>query len=219
MLVIGAVSSLAFLFDRAGGRRRDPRRTVGAWARGRPGFLFLAAGWSARSRLCSPALLDNPSRSGSLLVCAREDCVIIADLILEYAVGNIAVPIAGAVFSLSGFRELIPAWHPVTARRCSVPPEVHALLQTARGRRRCHPLNNWRADRDGITRLLSASRRARARTRDGVVKLLLLGLRGAGRVHMIRQLNRFAPTGGRIHQGAASVSSPTSLRRDFTAAK
>ena len=139
------------------------------------------------------------------------------DLILEYAVGNIAVAIAwSGYFSslLSGFGISLPDWltHGYRTALLSSNPEVHALLQTAPRIAGIPILLNVPAALIvlAITWLLYIGVRESARANNVmvVVKLLVLGLFvGLGAMHIdTANYTPFAPNGWRgIHQGAAIV--------------
>jgi APA family basic amino acid/polyamine antiporter len=140
------------------------------------------------------------------------------DLILEYAVGNIAVAIAWSGYFtslLSGFGIDLPAWltHGYRTALLSSNPEVHALLQTAPRLPGGIPiLLNVPAALIvlAITWLLYIGVRESARANNimVVVKLLVLGLFvGLGAMHIdTANYTPFAPNGwAGIHQGAAIV--------------
>jgi APA family basic amino acid/polyamine antiporter len=139
------------------------------------------------------------------------------DLILEYAVGNVAVAVAwGGYFTsfLSGFGVTIPAWltHGYRAVTLSSDPAVQALLATAPRIGGVPILVNVPAFAivAVITWLLMLGVRESARANNLMVavKLLVLGLFVVvGAIH-IDPANYvpFAPNGWRgIHQGAAIV--------------
>ncbi len=139
------------------------------------------------------------------------------DLILEYAVGNIAVAIAwSGYFSslLSAFGVTFPDWltHGYRTALLSSDPAVHSLLQTAPRVAGVPILVNVPAALIvlGITWLLYIGVResARANTAMVVVKLVVLGLFVAlGAIHIDpANYKPFAPNGWKgIHQGAAIV--------------
>jgi basic amino acid/polyamine antiporter, APA family len=139
------------------------------------------------------------------------------DLILEYAVGNIAVAVAwGGYFTsfLSGFGISLPAWltHGYRAVQLSSDPAVQALIMTAPRIGGIPVLLNLPAFAivAVITwvLLLGARESARANNVMVVVKLLVLGLFVAvGALHIDPEnYVPFAPNGWRgIHQGAAIV--------------
>jgi APA family basic amino acid/polyamine antiporter len=139
------------------------------------------------------------------------------DLILEYAVGNIAVAIAWSGYFtslLSGFGIEFPAWltHGYRTALLSSNPEVHALLQTAPRIAGVPILLNIPAALIvlGITWLLYIGVRESSRANNVmvVVKLLVLGLfvvLGAAHIDPANY-KPFAPNGWLgIHQGAAIV--------------
>ncbi|HXG88053.1 MAG TPA: amino acid permease [Vicinamibacterales bacterium] len=139
------------------------------------------------------------------------------DLILEYAVGNIAVAIAWSGYFnslLTGFGVHLPDWltHGYRTALLSSDPAVHALLQTAPRIGGMPILLNVPAFAIvlAITALLyvGVKESIRANNIMVVVKLLVLGLFiGLGAMH-IDSANYvpFAPNGWRgIHQGAAIV--------------
>jgi len=139
------------------------------------------------------------------------------DLILEYAVGNVAVAVAwGGYFTslLSAFSITLPAWttHGYRAALLSSDPAVHGLLQTAPHIGPIPILVNipafaivmW------ITWLLmrGVKESARANNIMVVIKLLVLTLFVVvGGMHInTANYHPFAPNGWRgIHQGAAIV--------------
>src|SRR5687767_3569638 len=139
------------------------------------------------------------------------------DLILEYAVGNIAVAIAWSGYFtslLSGFGIEFPAWltHGYRTALLSSNPEVHALLQTAPRIAGIPVLLNIPAAVIvmAITWLLyiGVKESTRANNVMVVVKLLVLGLFvGLGAMHIDpANYKPFAPNGwAGIHQGAAIV--------------
>jgi basic amino acid/polyamine antiporter, APA family len=139
------------------------------------------------------------------------------DLILEYAVGNIAVAVAwGGYFNslLSGFGVVLPAWltHGYRAVSLSSDPAVRALMDTAPHIGSIPVLINVPAF--AIVAfvtwllLLGVKESARANNIMVVVKLLVLALFvGVGSMHInMDNYTPFAPNGWRgIHQGAAIV--------------
>jgi len=139
------------------------------------------------------------------------------DLILEYAVGNIAVAIAWSGYFnslLSGFGISFPDWltHGYRTALLSSDPSVHALLQTAPRVFGIPILLNLPAFVIvmAITGLLYCGVRESARANNimVVVKLLVLGLFvGVGVFHIDpANYKPFAPNGwAGIHQGAAIV--------------
>jgi APA family basic amino acid/polyamine antiporter len=139
------------------------------------------------------------------------------DLILEYAVGNIAVAIAWSGYFtsvLSGFGVTLPDWltHGYRTALLSADPAVHGLLQTAPRVIGIPVLLNIPAALVvlGITRLLYVGVRESARANRAMVavKILVLGLfvvLGAWHVDPANY-QPFAPNGwAGIHQGAAIV--------------
>jgi APA family basic amino acid/polyamine antiporter len=139
------------------------------------------------------------------------------DLILEYAVGNIAVAIAWSGYFnslLSGFGISLPDWltHGYRTALLSSNPAVHALLQTAPRVAGIPVLLNVPAALIvlAITWLLYIGVRESARANNimVVIKLLVLGLFVVlGAMHIDPAHYRpFAPNGWKgIHQGAAIV--------------
>jgi APA family basic amino acid/polyamine antiporter len=139
------------------------------------------------------------------------------DLILEYAVGNIAVAIAWSGYFtslLSGFGIEFPAWltHGYRTALLSADPAIHGLLQTAPRVAGIPILLNIPAALIvlAITWLLYIGVRESSRANNAmvVVKLLVLGLFVAlGAMHIDpANYKPFAPNGWPgIHQGAAIV--------------
>jgi APA family basic amino acid/polyamine antiporter len=139
------------------------------------------------------------------------------DLILEYAVGNIAVAIAWSGYFtslLSGFGIDFPAWltHGYRTALLSSNPDVHALLQTAPSIAGIPILLNIPAALIvlAITWLLYIGVRESSRANNimVVVKLIVLGLFVVlGAMHIDpANYKPFAPNGwAGIHQGAAIV--------------
>jgi basic amino acid/polyamine antiporter, APA family len=139
------------------------------------------------------------------------------DLILEYAVGNIAVAIAWSgyfISLLSGFGIDFPAWltHGYRTALLSANPEVHGLLQMAPKIAGIPILLNIPAALIvlAITWLLYIGVRESSRANNimVVVKLLVLGLFVVlGSMHINpANYKPFAPNGwAGIHQGAAIV--------------
>jgi len=139
------------------------------------------------------------------------------DLILEYAVGNVAVAVAwGGYFTslLSGFGITFPAWltHGYRAVSLSADPAVQALMQSAPHIGSIPILINVPAF--AIVMLvtwllmLGVKESARANNIMVVIKLLVLGLFViVGSMHIdTKNYVPFAPNGWRgIHQGAAIV--------------
>jgi basic amino acid/polyamine antiporter, APA family len=139
------------------------------------------------------------------------------DLILEYAVGNVAVAVAwGGYFTslLSGFGITFPAWltHGYRAVSLSSDPAVQALMQSAPHIGSIPILINVPAF--AIVMLvtwllmLGVKESARANNIMVVIKLLVLGLFViVGAMHIdTNNYVPFAPNGWRgIHQGAAIV--------------
>ena len=139
------------------------------------------------------------------------------DLILEYAVGNIAVAIAWSGYFnslLSGFGILLPDWltHGYRTALLSSNPEIHALLQTAPRIAGIPILLNIPAALIvlAITWLLYIGVRESSRANNAmvVVKLVVLAVFIVlGGMHIdTANYTPFAPNGWRgIHQGAAIV--------------
>jgi APA family basic amino acid/polyamine antiporter len=139
------------------------------------------------------------------------------DLILEYAVGNVAVAVAwGGYFTslLTGFGIHLPDWatHGYRAVKLSSDPQVHALMETAPRILGIPVLVNIPAFLIvlAVTALLMRGVRESARANNimVVVKLLVLGLFVVvGAMHIdTANFVPFAPNGWRgIHQGAAIV--------------
>ena len=139
------------------------------------------------------------------------------DLILEYAVGNVAVAVAWAGYFtsfLTAFNVHLPDYltHGYRAALLSSDPAVHGLLQTAPRFAGIPILVNIPAFAIvmGITWLLmrGVKESARANNIMVVVKLLVLGLFVVvGAMHIdTSNYEPFAPNGWRgIHQGAAIV--------------
>jgi APA family basic amino acid/polyamine antiporter len=139
------------------------------------------------------------------------------DLILEYAVGNIAVAIAWSGYFtslLSGFGIVLPAWltHGYRTALLSADPDVHGLLQTAPRIAGIPVLVNIPAALIvlAITWLLYIGVRESARANNiiVVVKLLVLTFFVVlGGIHINpANYTPFAPNGwAGIHQGAAIV--------------
>src|SRR5687767_6104830 len=139
------------------------------------------------------------------------------DLILEYAVGNVAVAVAWSGYFtsfLTAFGIDLPAWltHGYRSALLSSDPAVHGLLQTAPKFAGIPVLLNIPAFAIvmGITWLLLRGVRESARANNimVVIKLLVLGLFVVvGAMHIdTSNYVPFAPNGWRgIHQGAAIV--------------
>jgi len=139
------------------------------------------------------------------------------DLILEYAIGNIAVAIAWSgyfVSMMSGFGVVFPAYltHGYRTALLSSDPAVHALLDTAPKLSGIPFLINIPAALIvlAITWLLYIGVRESARANNimVVVKLIVLSLFvGLGAMHIdTSNYVPFAPNGWRgIHQGAAII--------------
>ncbi len=139
------------------------------------------------------------------------------DLILEYAVGNIAVAVAWSGYFtsvLSGFGITIPGWlsHGYLQARLSTDPAVHGLLETAPHIAGVPVIVNLPAFLivAAITWVLYLGVRESARVNNimVVIKLLVLAFFVIVGVQHINPDNYvpFAPNGFRgIHQGAAIV--------------
>src|SRR5438128_2524098 len=139
------------------------------------------------------------------------------DLILEYAVGNVAVAISwGDYFNtlLKGFNIVMPAWLTTGYRTAllSSDPAIHGLLQTAPHIAGIPILVNLPAFLIVVVitwlLLLGVRESATANNIMVTIKLLVLGLFIiAGLTHLSRaNYHPFAPNGFRgIHQGAAIV--------------
>ena len=139
------------------------------------------------------------------------------DLILEYAVGNVAVAIAWSGYFnslLTGFGIDLPGWltHGYRTALLSSDPAVHALLQTAPRIAGIPIILNVPAFLIVmlVTALLAMGVRESIRANNimVVIKLLVLGLFVAvGAAHIDPENYKpFAPNGWRgIHQGAAIV--------------
>ena len=139
------------------------------------------------------------------------------DLILEYAVGNVAVAIAWSGYFnslLTGFGIDLPGWltHGYRTALLSSDPAVHGLLQTAPRVAGIPIILNIPAFLIVmfVTALLAMGVRESIRANNimVVVKLLVLGLFVAvGAAHIDPENYKpFAPNGWRgIHQGAAIV--------------
>jgi APA family basic amino acid/polyamine antiporter len=139
------------------------------------------------------------------------------DLILEYAVGNVAVAIAWSGYFtslLSGFGVALPDWltHGYRTALLSSDPAVHGLLETAPRIAGVPILLNVPAALIvlAVTWVLYIGVRESARANNAmvVVKLLVLGLFVTlGALHVDPDnYTPFAPNGWRgIHQGAAIV--------------
>jgi APA family basic amino acid/polyamine antiporter len=139
------------------------------------------------------------------------------DLILEYAIGNIAVAIAWSGYFnslLSGFGVHLPDWltHGYRTALLSSDPAIHALLQTAPRIAGVPILLNIPAALIvlGITALLYIGVRESVRANNVmvVIKLLVLALFvGLGAWHINPEnFTPFAPNGWQgIHQGAAII--------------
>ncbi len=138
-------------------------------------------------------------------------------LILEYAIGNIAVAIAWSSYFdslLSGFGINLPGWltHGYLQAKMSTVPEIHALLETAPRPFGFPILLNVPAymivGLVTVLLCLGVKESTRANNIMVVIKLLVLALFvGVGVMHIDPDNYRpFAPNGFRgIHQGAAIV--------------
>jgi APA family basic amino acid/polyamine antiporter len=227
MLAIGAVIG-AGIFSSIGTAAAGevlPNGDVVRYGAG-PALVFsflLLGGVCALAGLCYAELASMIPQAGSAYAYSYATLgeliawIIGWDLILEYAVGNIAVAIAWSGYFtslLSGFGIEFPAWltHGYRTALLSSNPEVHALLQTAPRIAGVPILLNIPAALIvlGITWLLYIGVRESSRANNAmvVVKLLVLGLfvvLGAAHIDPANY-KPFAPNGWLgIHQGAAIV--------------
>jgi APA family basic amino acid/polyamine antiporter len=227
MLAIGAVIG-AGIFSSIGTAAAGEIRPDGTIVRAAAGpaliFSFLLLGGvCGLAALCYAELASMIPQSGSAYAYAYATLgelvawIIGWDLILEYAVGNIAVAVAWSGYFtsfLSGFGISFPDWltHGYRAVTLSSDPSVRALLDTAPRLLGVPVLVNLPAF--GIVAvitwllLLGVRESSRANNVMVVVKLLVLGLFVAvGAMHIdTSNYVPFAPNGWRgIHQGAAIV--------------
>ncbi len=227
MLAIGAVIG-AGIFSSIGTAAAGevlPNGEVVRYGAG-PALVFsflLLGGVCALAGLCYAELASMIPQAGSAYAYSYATLgeliawIIGWDLILEYAVGNIAVAIAWSGYFtslLSGFGIEFPAWltHGYRTALLSSNPEVHALLQTAPRIAGIPVLLNIPAALIvmAITWLLYIGVRESTRANNVmvVVKLLVLGLfvvLGATHINP-DNYKPFAPNGWLgIHQGAAIV--------------
>jgi len=227
MLAIGAVIG-AGIFSSIGTAAAGEIRPDGTIIRAAAGpalvFSFILLGAvCGLAALCYAELAAMIPQSGSAYAYAYATLgelvawIIGWDLILEYAIGNIAVAVAwGGYFTsfLSAFGVTLPDWmtHGYRAVTLSADPAIRALLDTAPRVFGVPLLINLPACAIvvGITwiLLLGVRESARANNLMVVIKLVVLALFvGIGAMH-IDPANYvpFAPNGWRgIHQGAAVV--------------
>jgi APA family basic amino acid/polyamine antiporter len=227
MLAIGAVIG-AGIFSSIGTAAAGevlPNGQVVRYGAG-PALVFsflLLGGVCALAGLCYAELASMIPQAGSAYAYSYATLgeliawIIGWDLILEYAVGNIAVAIAWSGYFtslLSGFGVEFPAWltHGYRTALLSSNPEVHGLLQTAPRLAGIPVLLNVPAALIvmAITWLLYIGVRESTRANNVmvVVKLLVLGLFVVlGATHIDpANYKPFAPNGWiGIHQGAAIV--------------
>ena len=227
MLAIGAVIG-AGIFSSIGTAAAGevlPTGEVVRYGAG-PALIFsfiLLGGVCALAGLCYAELASMIPQAGSAYAYSYATLgelvawIIGWDLILEYAVGNIAVAIAWSGYFnslLSGLGITLPEWltHGYRTALLSADPAVHALLQTAPRIAGIPILLNVPAALIvlAVTWLLYIGVRESARANNAmvVVKLLVLGLFvGLGAMHIdTANYTPFAPNGWRgIHQGAAIV--------------
>ena len=227
MLAIGAVIG-AGIFSSIGTAAAGevlPNGEVVRYGAG-PALVFsflLLGGVCALAGLCYAELASMIPQAGSAYAYSYATLgeliawIIGWDLILEYAVGNIAVAIAWSGYFtslLSGFGIEFPAWltHGYRTALLSSNPEIHGLLQTAPRVAGIPILLNVPAALIvlAITCLLYIGVRESSRANNAmvVVKLLVLGLFvGLGAMHIDpANYKPFAPNGWiGIHQGAAIV--------------
>jgi APA family basic amino acid/polyamine antiporter len=227
MLAIGAVIG-AGIFSSIGTAAAGEVRPDGTIIRAAAGpalvFSFILLGVVCGfAALCYAELASMIPQSGSAYAYAYATLgelvawIIGWDLILEYAIGNIAVAVAwGGYFTsfLSAFGVAFPDWltHGYRAVALSSDPKVHALLETAPRLWGVPVLVNVPAF--GIVAfitwllLLGVRESARANNIMVVIKLIVLALFvGVGAMHIdTANYVPFAPNGWRgIHQGAAVV--------------
>jgi basic amino acid/polyamine antiporter, APA family len=227
MLAIGAIIG-AGIFSSIGTAAAGEVRPDGTIIRAAAGpalivsFVLLGA-VCALAALCYAELASMIPQSGSAYAYAYATLgelvawIIGWDLILEYAIGNIAVAVAWSgyfVSFMSGFGVTFPDWltHGYRAVLLSADPDVRALLLTAPRIGGVPVLLNLPAF--GIVAaitgllLLGAKESTRANNVMVVIKLAVLALFvGVGAFHLDpANYEPFAPNGWRgIHQGAAVV--------------
>src|SRR5687767_5188586 len=227
MLAIGAVIG-AGIFSSIGTAAAGevlPNGEVVRYGAG-PALIFsflLLGGVCALAGLCYAELASMIPQAGSAYAYSYATLgeliawIIGWDLILEYAVGNIAVAIAWSGYFtsfLTAFGVNLPAWttHGYRTALLSSDPAVHGLLETAPRFAGIPVLLNIPAFAIvmGITWLLYIGVRESIRANNimVVVKLLVLGLFiviGAMHINPDNYVP-FAPNGWRgIHQGAAII--------------
>ena len=227
MLAIGAVIG-AGIFSSIGTAAAGEIRPDGTVIRAAAGpalvlSFVLLGGVCALAALCYAELASMIPQSGSAYSYAYATLgelvawIIGWDLILEYAIGNIAVAVAWSgyfVSFLGGFGIALPEWltHGYRAVTLSPDPSIRALLETAPRIGSVPVLLNVPAFAivAAITwlLLLGARESMRANAVMVVIKLLVLALFvGVGIFHLDpANYEPFAPNGWRgIHQGAAVV--------------
>jgi basic amino acid/polyamine antiporter, APA family len=227
MLAIGAVIGAGIFgaIGTAAAGQTDPSGAVVRYGAG-PALVFsflLLGGACALAALCYAELAAMIPQAGSAYAYAYATLgefvawIIGWDLILEYAVGNVAVAISwGDYFTtlLRGFGIDLPVWLTTGYRTAALSsnPAVHGLLDTAPRLLGMPVLVNLPAF--GIVAFITwlllrgARESARANNVMVVVKLLALGLFIAVGLGSINPTNYepFAPNGFTgIHQGAAIV--------------
>jgi len=227
MLAIGAVIGAGIFgaIGTAAAGQTDPSGAIVRYGAG-PALVFsfmLLGGACALAALCYAELAAMIPQAGSAYAYAYATLgefvawIIGWDLILEYAVGNVAVAISwGDYFTtlLRGFGLDLPAWLTTGYRTAALSsnPAVHGLIDTAPRLLGLPVLVNLPAF--GIVAFITwlllrgAKESARANNVMVVVKLLALGLFIAVGLGSINPANYqpFAPNGFTgIHQGAAIV--------------
>ncbi|MFN7976912.1 MAG: amino acid permease [Vicinamibacterales bacterium] len=227
MLSIGAVIGAGIFgaIGTAAAGQTDPSGAIVRYGAG-PALVFsfiLLGGACALAALCYAELAAMIPQAGSAYAYAYATLgefvawIIGWDLMLEYAVGNVAVAISwGDYFTslLHGFGVDLPAWLTTGYRTAALSsnPAVHGLIDTAPRFLGLPVLVNLPAF--GIVALITwlllrgARESARANNIMVIVKLLALGLFIAVGLGAINTANYhpFAPNGFTgIHQGAAIV--------------
>jgi APA family basic amino acid/polyamine antiporter len=227
MLAIGAVIGAGIFgaIGTAAAGQTDPSGEVIRYGAG-PALVFsfiLLGGACALAALCYAELAAMIPQAGSAYAYAYATLgefvawIIGWDLMLEYAVGNVAVAISwGDYFTtlLRGFGADLPVWLTTGYRTAALSsnPAVHGLIDTAPRLFGLPVLVNLPAF--GITALITwlllrgARESASANNAMVVVKLLALGLFVAVGLGSINAANYqpFAPNGFTgVHQGAAIV--------------